>query len=65
MGSDSQYPEEASARDVEVDGFWLSPTTAINARFAAFVEATGSARRPQMLDTGMSDIGFRCISASS
>lgn len=41
MGSDAHYPEEAPARDVEVDGFWLARTTVTNAEFASFVEVTG------------------------
>ena len=41
MGSDDHYPEEAPARDVEVDGLWLGRTTVTNAAYAAFVAATG------------------------
>jgi formylglycine-generating enzyme len=41
MGSDHHYPEEAPAREVDVDGFWLDRTTVTNAAFAAFVAATG------------------------
>jgi formylglycine-generating enzyme required for sulfatase activity len=41
MGSDAHYPEEAPARQVEVSGFWMSPTTVTNADFAAFVSETG------------------------
>jgi formylglycine-generating enzyme required for sulfatase activity len=41
LGSDAHYPEEAPARQVEVDGFWLARTTVTNAAFAAFVDATG------------------------
>ncbi len=40
MGSDAHYPEEAPARDVEIDGFWLARTTVTNTEFAAFVGAT-------------------------
>ena len=41
MGSDVHYPEEAPAREVEIDGFWLARTTVTNAAFTAFVDATG------------------------
>jgi sulfatase modifying factor 1 len=41
MGSNDHYPEEAPARHVEVDGFWLCRTTVTNAAYAAFVAATG------------------------
>ena len=41
MGSDKHYREEAPARDVSVDGFWISRTPTTNAQFAEFVEATG------------------------
>lgn len=41
MGSDSHYPEEAPAHDVEVSGFWIDPHPVTNAQFAAFVAATG------------------------
>jgi formylglycine-generating enzyme required for sulfatase activity len=41
MGSDDHYPEEAPARPVRVDGFWMQATPVTNRQFAAFVEATG------------------------
>jgi formylglycine-generating enzyme required for sulfatase activity len=41
MGSDRHYPEEAPARSVSVDGFWIDRHQVTNAQFAAFVEATG------------------------
>jgi formylglycine-generating enzyme required for sulfatase activity len=41
MGSDDHYPEEAPARRVEVDGFWMDATPVTNAQFRRFVEATG------------------------
>lgn len=41
LGSDEHYPEEAPARDVTVDGFWIQPHQVTNADFAAFVAATG------------------------
>jgi formylglycine-generating enzyme required for sulfatase activity len=40
MGSDRYYPEEAPAREVSVDGLWVSRTTVTNAKWAAFVDAT-------------------------
>ncbi len=40
MGSDRHYPEEAPARRVQVDGFWMDAHTITNAQFAAFVGAT-------------------------
>jgi formylglycine-generating enzyme required for sulfatase activity len=41
MGSDRFYPEEAPARRVRVDGFWIDQTLVTNRQFAAFVRATG------------------------
>ena len=40
MGSDAHYPEEAPARAVRVEGFWLDRCLVTNADFAAFVAAT-------------------------
>lgn len=41
MGEAARYREEGPAREVEVDGFWISETEVTNAQFAEFVEATG------------------------
>jgi sulfatase modifying factor 1 len=41
MGSDRHYPEEAPARSVEVEPFWIDRTPVTNRRFARFVAATG------------------------
>jgi formylglycine-generating enzyme required for sulfatase activity len=41
MGSDHHYAEEAPARRVVVDGFWIDPIPVTNAEFARFVDATG------------------------
>ena len=41
MGSDDHYPEEAPARPVAVDGFWIDRCPTTNAEFARFVEASG------------------------
>lgn len=41
MGSDHHYREEAPARRVRVDGFWIDRHTVTNAKFAEFVDATG------------------------
>jgi formylglycine-generating enzyme required for sulfatase activity len=41
LGSDAHYPEEGPARDVSVDGFAMDRCPVTNARFAAFVAATG------------------------
>ena len=41
MGSDRFYPEEAPARRVRVDPFWIDATPVTNHDFAAFVAATG------------------------
>jgi formylglycine-generating enzyme len=52
MGSNRFYREEAPARRVRVDGFWIDRAPVTNARFARFVEQTGYvtvAERP--LDT--------------
>ena len=40
MGSDRHYPEEAPAREVAVDGFWIDRFTVTNAEFS------GSSARP-------------------
>ena len=40
MGSDRHYPEEAPARRVRVEGFWMDRTPVTNSQFRAFVEAT-------------------------
>lgn len=41
LGSDRHYPEEAPAREVTVDGFWIQPHQVTNEAFGAFVDATG------------------------
>ena len=41
MGSDRFYPEEAPARPVRVDGFWIDATPVTNRAFAHFVAETG------------------------
>ncbi len=41
MGSDRFYPEEAPARTVSVDPFWIDEVPVTNAEFARFVGATG------------------------
>lgn len=41
LGSDTHYPEEAPAREVTVDGFWIQRHQVTNNLFAAFVDATG------------------------
>ena len=41
MGSADHYPEEAPVHRVTVDAFWMDRTPVTNARFRAFVEATG------------------------
>jgi formylglycine-generating enzyme required for sulfatase activity len=41
MGSDRHYAEEAPAREVSVDPFWIEAAPVTNARFARFVAATG------------------------
>ena len=41
MGSDHHYPEEAPARAVTVDGFWIDTRPVTNRDFARFVKATG------------------------
>ncbi|BDL37517.1 formylglycine-generating enzyme family protein [Methylorubrum sp. GM97] len=54
MGSDRHYPEEAPVHRVRVDGFWIDRTPVTNARFRAFVRATGhvtlAERRPKAAD---------------
>jgi formylglycine-generating enzyme required for sulfatase activity len=41
MGSQKHYPEERPVHRVTVDGFWMDQCPVTNARFRAFVEATG------------------------
>lgn len=41
MGSDTDYPEEAPAHPVAVDGFWIDRSPVTNRDFARFVAATG------------------------
>jgi formylglycine-generating enzyme len=41
MGSDRHYPEEAPARKVAVDGFWIDRHPVTNRQFREFVRATG------------------------
>jgi formylglycine-generating enzyme required for sulfatase activity len=53
LGSDAHYAEEAPAREVSVDGFWIQPHQVTNAEFDAFVDATRYvtvAERPLNLD---------------
>ena len=45
MGSDDFYPEEAPARRVEVEGFWIDERPVTVAAFRRFVKATGHGRR--------------------
>jgi formylglycine-generating enzyme len=40
LGSDDHYREEAPAREVTVDGFWIQPHQVTNEQFAEFVTAT-------------------------
>ncbi|MEV0297387.1 formylglycine-generating enzyme family protein [Nocardia sp. NPDC050710] len=40
MGSDMDYPEEAPAHRVSVDGFWIDPHPVTNAEFARFASRT-------------------------
>ena len=48
VGSDEHYPEEAPAREVTVNGFWMQPHQVTNADFTAFVEA--NLRKPTYAD---------------
>jgi sulfatase modifying factor 1 len=41
MGSDLHYPEEAPARKVAVDGFWIDAGPVTNREFGRFVRKTG------------------------
>lgn len=41
LGSDAHYPEEAPAREVTVDGFWIQRHQVTNAEYSEFVDATG------------------------
>ena len=66
MGSDEHYPEEAPARPVTVDGFWMDRHTVTNREFALCApnycrRYRPAARMPQPIDTATSHLGFRCI----
>jgi len=54
MGSDHHYAEEAPARPVKVDGFWMDARPVTNREFARFIEATGwvtfAERKPDPAD---------------
>jgi sulfatase modifying factor 1 len=41
LGSDRHYPEEAPARPVDVDGFWMMAKPVTNSEFSEFAAATG------------------------
>jgi formylglycine-generating enzyme len=41
MGSDNHYPEEAPARKVKTDGFWIDAGPVTNREFGQFVRKTG------------------------
>ncbi|BAC90710.1 glr2769 [Gloeobacter violaceus PCC 7421] len=41
MGSNDQYPEEAPAHPVRVNGFWMDRFVVTNSQFRRFVKATG------------------------
>ena len=41
MGSNLDYPEEAPAHRVTIEGFWIDTHQVTNRQFAAFVEQTG------------------------
>ncbi|QZH67752.1 formylglycine-generating enzyme family protein [Mycolicibacterium farcinogenes] len=41
LGSDAHYPEEAPARAVATEGFWIQRHQVTNAEYAEFVDATG------------------------
>jgi formylglycine-generating enzyme len=53
LGSEEHYPEEAPAREVDVDGFWIHDRQVTNLDFVEFVGATGYvtvAERPLSAD---------------
>ncbi|OBG16492.1 sulfatase-modifying factor 1 [Mycolicibacterium celeriflavum] len=41
LGSDRHYPEEAPARELSVEGFWMQTHLVTNTQFAEFTDATG------------------------
>lgn len=41
LGSDAHYPEEAPARAVATEGFWIQRHQVTNAEYAEFVDTTG------------------------
>ncbi|MEM1132392.1 MAG: formylglycine-generating enzyme family protein [Pseudomonadota bacterium] len=54
-GEGAIYPEEGPARDIAVDGFWMSKTEITNAQFAKFVEATGYTTEAERTPPRLSD----------
>jgi formylglycine-generating enzyme required for sulfatase activity len=61
MGTDAEeaWPDERPAHRVRVNGFWIDETEVTNARFRAFVEATGyvtTAERPPALEEIMNQL---------
>jgi formylglycine-generating enzyme required for sulfatase activity len=59
MGADDGHPDEAPARRVEVEGFWLDRFPVTNAAFARFVEATGHVTRAERDPDGTGSAVFR------
>ena len=62
MGSDRHHPEEAPARTVSVDGFWIDAAPVTNRQFERFVRATGylttAERRADAIQGAAAPIGF-------
>jgi formylglycine-generating enzyme len=62
MGSNRHYPDEAPARRVMVDPFWMDVTPVTNAAFKRFVEATGyisfAEKAPSVEDYPQADPGM-------
>lgn len=46
MGSDKNYPEEAPAHEVTVDGFWMDQHAVTNEEFAASSKRPSTSRSP-------------------
>jgi formylglycine-generating enzyme required for sulfatase activity len=48
MGSDIQYPEEAPAHRISVDGFRIERTPVTNRKFKQFAKATGHVAKAEI-----------------
>jgi len=57
IGHDKTYPEEAPARQIEIDGFDIDATEVTNAQYAKFIKATGYETDAEKLQPGFDVAG--------